>query len=134
MTDWALQGLLAPRRQRQGFRAAKDRGEPSIGPRGPVGPIGPIGALDPLGLLGLRVIEEQGAPGARGPAGPAGPQGPAGESIPSDLLALLQVLSSQSCGLGQVMVGISTAGIFTNVNSVIADDQGQTGHSLIFKK
>ena len=107
--------------------AAGDRGEPgSIGPRGPVGPIGPIGPAGPAGPAGPKGDRgEQGAPGARGPEGPAGPQGPAGESIPSDLLALLQILSSQSCGLGQVMVGISTAGIScTNVNSVIADDQG----------
>jgi len=96
------------------------------GEQGPAGADGADGAQGPQGPQGLM-----GPPGATGPQGPAGPQGPvgpqgpAGDSVSAELTSFLQVISQQSCGNGQVITGLSLAGVTcTNIGVVIDQDDG----------
>ena len=97
-----------------------DGADGAQGPQGPLGPMGPPGATGPQGSTG-----PQGPQGPAGQQGSAGPQGPAGESISSEFTSFLQVISQQSCDNGQVITGVSLAGVIcTNIGVVIDEDDG----------
>jgi hypothetical protein len=87
--------------------AQGDKGDTgAVGAQGPKGDTGPRG---PQGLQGFA--GPPGLPGPQGPRGDQGPQGPAGDSVPSTLVSFLNLISSQTCEVGEFVVGFSTTGI-----------------------
>jgi hypothetical protein len=93
----------------------------SQGPAGIAGPEGPQGAPGPAGSEGAQgPAGPPGADGPQGPQGPEGPQGPAGEVTNSQLASAIGTTSSNSNGVGMLVLSVSDPPTQSDVNFIVA--------------